>query len=46
VLGGISGIVKLETLEKAVQNRVPKGTEKLNIEALHKGFELAKNARV
>jgi 2-oxoglutarate ferredoxin oxidoreductase subunit gamma len=44
VLGGISGIVKPETLEKAVLNRVPKGTEELNIKALHAGLEIAAKA--
>ncbi|TFG84319.1 MAG: 2-oxoacid:ferredoxin oxidoreductase subunit gamma [Spirochaetales bacterium] len=41
VLAGISGIVAEKTLELAVKNRVPKGTEELNLSALHKGFELA-----
>lgn len=41
VLGGISGIVRPETLEAAVKNRVPKGTEELNLRALRMGFELA-----
>ena len=41
VVGGISGILKQETLEKAVLDRVPKGTEELNISALKAGFELA-----
>ena len=41
VVGGLSGIVKQETLEKAVLDRVPKGTEQLNTAALKAGFELA-----
>lgn len=41
VLGGISKVVKPETLEKAVLNRVPKGTEELNLQALRAGLELA-----
>ena len=41
VIGGLSGIVKQETLEEAVLDRVPKGTEELNISALKAGFELA-----
>jgi len=45
VLGGLSGIVKPETLEKAVLNRVPKGTEELNVKALKAGFELAAKAK-
>ncbi|AFK23120.1 2-oxoacid:ferredoxin oxidoreductase subunit gamma [Pyrococcus sp. ST04] len=38
---GLSGIVKKESLEKAVLDAVPKGTEQINLKALHKGFELA-----
>lgn len=45
VLGGLSGVVKPETLEKAVLNRVPKGTEELNLQALRAGFELAAQAK-
>ncbi|MCL2007626.1 MAG: 2-oxoacid:acceptor oxidoreductase family protein [Treponema sp.] len=45
VIGGLSGIVKQETLEKAVLGRVPKGTEELNITALKAGFEIASNLR-
>jgi len=41
VLGGLSEIVKAETLEKAVLARVPKGTEELNVAALKAGYELA-----
>lgn len=41
VLAGISGIVQPKILEDAVKNRVPKGTEELNVDALKKGFELA-----
>jgi 2-oxoglutarate ferredoxin oxidoreductase subunit gamma len=41
VIAGLSGIVKRETLEKAVLARVPKGTEELNVSALKAGFELA-----
>jgi 2-oxoglutarate ferredoxin oxidoreductase subunit gamma len=44
VLAGVSGIVAEKTLELAVKNRVPKGTEDLNISALRKGFELAAKA--
>ncbi len=45
VLGGISGVVLPKTLEKAVLNRVPKGTEELNLKALRAGLELAANAK-
>jgi len=41
VIGGLSGIVKQEILEKAVLERVPKGTEELNLSALKAGFEIA-----
>ncbi|MCX7025762.1 MAG: 2-oxoacid:acceptor oxidoreductase family protein [Spirochaetes bacterium] len=41
-LAGISGIVGQSVLGEAVRNRVPKGTEELNLAALAKGFELAK----
>ena len=40
VVAGLSGIVKPETLEKAVLDRVPKGTEELNVAALKAGFGL------
>lgn len=45
VLGGISGVVSPEILERAVLNRVPKGTEELNIKALRAGLELAAKAK-
>lgn len=38
----ITGIVSHESLEKAVLNRVPKGTEELNKKALQIGMELVK----
>jgi 2-oxoglutarate ferredoxin oxidoreductase subunit gamma len=44
-LAGISGIVGEKTLELAVRNRVPKGTEDLNLNALRRGFELAETAK-
>ncbi|MCD6558288.1 2-oxoacid:ferredoxin oxidoreductase subunit gamma, partial [Thermococci archaeon] len=40
----VSGIIKEESIEKAVLDAVPKGTEELNLKALHKGFELGKKA--
>ncbi len=46
VLGGISGIVAPANLEAAVKNRVPKGTEDLNLKALRAGLELASHAKV
>jgi len=44
VLGGISGAASPESLEAAVRNRVPKGTEELNLKALRAGLALAKAA--
>ncbi len=35
----ITGLVGLEALKKAVTSRVPKGTEKINLMALDKGYE-------
>ncbi|MEI6877084.1 MAG: 2-oxoacid:acceptor oxidoreductase family protein [Spirochaetota bacterium] len=45
VLGGISGITKAETLIEAVRQRVPKGTEDLNVAALEAGLALAAGAK-
>ena len=45
VLGGISGVASPEALREAVRNRVPKGTEELNIAALEQGLLLAKQAK-
>jgi len=39
-----SGIVSKEAIEKAVLARVPKGTEEINLKALHAGFEAAGKA--
>ncbi len=41
-VGYLSGQVSLEGLEKALLSRVPKGTEKMNSQALHAGIEAAK----
>jgi 2-oxoglutarate ferredoxin oxidoreductase subunit gamma len=41
VLGGLSKAASRESLEEAVQSRVPKGTEGLNLSALRAGFDLA-----
>jgi len=38
---GLTKIVKKESIEKAVLDAVPKGTEQINLKALYKGFELA-----
>lgn len=40
-LVALSGIVKRESIKKAVLARVPKGTENLNLKALKLGFEMA-----
>lgn len=45
-LVGISGVVNRQSLEKAVLNRVPKGTEQLNLKALELGFQLAEEMKV
>ncbi len=37
----ISGLVSVESVTHAIKARVPKGTEELNIKALHEGMELA-----
>ncbi len=41
VLVGVTQVVKAESLEQAVLNRVPRGTEDLNRQALSLGFQLA-----
>jgi len=40
----LTGIVSEEAIEKAVLESIPKGTEELNLKALHKGFELGEKA--
>jgi 2-oxoglutarate ferredoxin oxidoreductase subunit gamma len=44
VLAGLSKAASRESLEAAVKNRVPKGTEELNLRALSAGLELAEIA--
>jgi len=44
-LVGISQVVSAKSLEKAVLNRVPKGTEQLNLKALELGFRLAEEVK-
>ena len=41
-VGFISPLVSLKSLEKALMARVPKGTEEVNLKALHAGIEAAK----
>lgn len=43
-LATLSGVVSLNSLEAAVMNRVPKGTEAFNKKALELGIEAAKRA--
>lgn len=38
-------LASIESLEKSVVGRIPKGTEEINLKALHAGAELVKNAR-
>ncbi len=39
---GLTGCVSVPAIEKAVLNRVPKGTEEANMKALHAGMDLVK----
>ncbi len=39
---GVTGLLTFESVEKAVKDSVPKGTEDLNMRALKKGFEFGK----
>ncbi|MHC1566543.1 MAG: 2-oxoacid:acceptor oxidoreductase family protein [Candidatus Syntropharchaeia archaeon] len=41
-LCGITGIVSEESVKKAMLEKVPEGSEELNIRALERGFELGK----
>lgn len=43
IIHELLGMIKDEALEKAVCKRVPKGTEQLNLKALHSGIEAARN---
>lgn len=45
-VGKLSGRVDLESLEKALLSRVPKGTEELNRKALYRGFEEAEKISI
>ncbi|MDK2919118.1 MAG: 2-oxoglutarate ferredoxin oxidoreductase subunit gamma [Candidatus Petromonas sp.] len=44
VIQELTNVVSKEYLEKAVLNRVPKGTEELNKKALQEGYNLVKDA--
>lgn len=43
-IASVTGMVKLESLEKAVKNRVPPATLENNVTALKLGFDLGKTA--
>ncbi|GBD40062.1 NADH-dependent phenylglyoxylate dehydrogenase subunit gamma [bacterium HR37] len=43
VIIGITGIVSVDSVKKALFSRVPRGTEELNFRALEAGVELAKD---
>ena len=45
LVGGLSGVVSKEALEKAVADRVPAGTEEINLKALAAGFAEARRLR-
>ena len=44
VITALTGKVRLESVEKSVLSRVPKGTEELNKKALRTGYEMAKSS--
>ncbi len=44
-LSGLTGVVSKEALEKAVADRVPAGTEEMNLKALAAGFAEAERLR-
>ena len=44
VIGEILQVVEIETLKEAILQRVPEGTEKLNMTALEEGVQLVKNS--
>jgi len=45
LLVGLTEVVSREALEAAVRNRVPRGTEEVNLKALAAGFEVAEQVR-
>lgn len=45
LVGGLSGVVSRSALEKAVADRVPAGTEEINLKALAAGFAEADRLR-
>ncbi|WP_457751789.1 2-oxoacid:ferredoxin oxidoreductase subunit gamma [Thermococcus sp.] len=45
ILTAWTGVVSRGSIEKAVLDAVPKGTEEINLKALYKGFELGEKAK-
>ncbi|MCP4541069.1 MAG: 2-oxoacid:ferredoxin oxidoreductase subunit gamma [Chloroflexi bacterium] len=45
VLVGLTGLVSRKAIEAAIRDRVPRGTEKINLKALAAGFDAAERAR-
>ena len=45
ILTSWTGIVSRDSIEKAVLDAVPKGTENINLRALKKGFEIGERAK-
>jgi 2-oxoglutarate ferredoxin oxidoreductase subunit gamma len=45
VLVGLTGIVSREAMQAAIRERVPRGTEQLNLNALAAGFEAAEGVQ-
>jgi 2-oxoglutarate ferredoxin oxidoreductase subunit gamma len=45
LIGGLTNVVSRTALEKAVADRVPSGTEEVNLKALAAGFDEAKRIR-
>jgi len=43
---GLTGVVSREAIESAVAARAPKGTQELNLKALHAGLQLAERQQV
>lgn len=46
IIAGISKVVSIESLRKAIEARVPKGTEELNLKAFQVGLEASQNLKV
>jgi len=46
VIVGVTNVVTRKAIKEAVLNRIPKGTEKLNMKALDMGYEMGKEAAI